>query len=791
MSNESKTMELVRNKFKELGYKNIMEQTSENPKIQNLLKNASKSGKGVGRPDFIIETEKLLIIVECKANTKFQISSDYILNPNTKDYAVDGALWYASHLKEKFDVIAIGASGETIEELEINNYFFTKHNKSFDVITDEYNKPINRILSESDYLSNISRNPIIEKKRLEDLMKYSRELHSYIHSKTGIEDKHKPLLVSAIMLALQNPDFVYAYKKKTPKRIATFMLNSIKEFLEDSKIPEDKRIKMLSQFQFIKEETTLNNKVLDDVKTPLQEIIKDFHDEVMPFLNDYKNYDALGHFYGEFLKYSDSDASSLGIVLTPKHITELFTELVDITTETKVLDTCTGTGGFLIAAMDKMFKLSNGNEEIKEKIRKDNLIGIELQNKMFTLAATNMIFRGDGKSNLYQGSCFDKDIQESVKEKNPDCALINPPYSQKGNLSEVHFIYETLNMLKKGGKLVAIVPMSVAIKGHPLKKKLLEEHRLDAVMTMPETLFQGYANVSTCIMVLTAKVPHKDDKYFETWFGYWKDDGFVKTRNNGRQDINKVWYGLNGQEGRKDSWLRMFKNKDVIKGISVRKTVDEKDEWCAEAYMETDFSNLKEVDFITEMKSFSAFKLLADLSSNVSNDEVSKNDVENLSIEEWKDYKWDDLFFIENPKNEKIDSDEITPYIGASKYNNGITDYLEICAEYRGNKITVGSNGQSGVCQTFYQPINFSANTTVKVLDLKNGNLNPYIAMFLIPIIKKEKFKYSFGRSFSVSKMKDSKIKLPSKFNDSINEYEPDWEYMEKYIKTSPYSSSL
>lgn len=106
----------------------------------------------------------------------------------------------------------------------------------------------------------------------------------------------------------------------------------------------------------------------------------------------------LGRFYGEFISYSGGDGQTLGVVLTPKHITELFTDLAEIKPTDKVLDPCCGTGGFLIAAMHRM--LIQAKEEDKENIRRNNLYGIELRDDMFSIATTNMILRGDGKSNL-------------------------------------------------------------------------------------------------------------------------------------------------------------------------------------------------------------------------------------------------------------------------------------------------------------------------------------------------------------------------------------------------------
>jgi type I restriction enzyme M protein len=133
-----------------------------------------------------------------------------------------------------------------------------------------------------------------------------------------------------------------------------------------------------------------------------------------------------------------------------------------------------------------------------------------------------------------------------------------------------------------------------------LKKELLKYHTLEAVFSMPDELFIN-SNVSTvtCIIVLKAHQPHPIN--YETYFGYCKDDGFIKRKPMGRGDYLNKWNGI------KTQWLNGFRNKKVISGYSVRKYVNPEDEWCAEAYMETDYSVITEKDFIKSIKDFVIF----------------------------------------------------------------------------------------------------------------------------------------------------------------------------------------
>ena len=87
-------------------------------------------------------------------------------------------------------------------------------------------------------------------------------------------------------------------------------------------------------------------------------------------------------------------------------------------------------------------------------------------------------------------------------------------------------------------------------------------------------------------MVFTAYRPHPKGK--KTWFGYWRDDGFIKTKHRGRIDLNDTWEDI------KNKWLNAFRNREVIDGFSVMYEVQAHHEWCAEAYLETDYTAITE-----------------------------------------------------------------------------------------------------------------------------------------------------------------------------------------------------
>jgi type I restriction enzyme M protein len=575
----------------------VIEQSCDNPKIDKLLKNASKKGVGRGYPEFILQSDRysdLIIVIECKADVKKHESKT---KDKYSDYAVDGVLLYASFLSKEYDVIAIAVSGESKSELRISQFLNLKGEKnSFPFLKTS-------ILSFDDYFNAYINDERKFKQDYEKLLAYTKELNDTLHIKK-IKESQRSLLISGILIALQDRAFQDGYFKYTKaKDLAGAILFSIKTQLKNSNIPEDKIHRLELAYSFI---TT--NMTLTTDKDFFENLISEIDLKVNSFMRTYKYFDTLGQFYIEFLRYANND-KGLGIVLTPPHITELFTELAELNVDSVILDNCSGTCGFLISGMKKLISLANGKEKAIEKIKSKQIVGVEYQDDIYTLAVSNMIIHNDGKSNIILGDCFNKVTIKLIKDKfKPTIGFLNPPYAiKKDDIEEFAFIWNNLEMLQKQGKCIAIIPMSCALSqsGDMLswKKKILEHHTLEAVMSMPDDLFHNSkVGVVTCVMVFTAHIPHPKGKM--TWFGYWKNDNFVKVKNKGRIDSKWKW------EDTKTNWINSFRNKEIIAGHSVMKEVTSNDEWCAEAYMETDYSTLQETDFLHVIKQYVAFQFL-------------------------------------------------------------------------------------------------------------------------------------------------------------------------------------
>ncbi|CAH1231317.1 N-6 DNA methylase [Vibrio harveyi] len=622
MANERITENYVREKLRENGYYEadngvvIEEQKSQIKRVQTLLKSASKAktGKG-GYPEFIITWESdpnFLIVVECKADTKYHESPDL---DKPKDYAVDGVLHYARYLSKDFTVLALAVSGTSEDYTKVSNYLIPCGSKDHKILTNEDGIEVKDILSFEDYYRLASFDPLVERKRHSDLLAFARDLHELIWTAAKISEEDKPLLVSGTLIALMNQPFLNSFQYYSPEDMPRKWLEAIKDELDKADIPKAKKDTMLQPYAAVAGQPNLGKpdaKIAKKYpKGVLYEVIKEINDNVWPFISVYHNFDVVGHFYGEFLKYTAGDKKALGIVLTPRHVTELFCDIANITKKDTVIDICAGTGGFLISAMHRMLKTAMTEEE-RLDIKKNRLIGIENSPKMFALAASNMILRGDGKANLHQSSCFEPTLKKAIINpdsalgvKRPNIGLLNPPYAQSksdAELHELYFVKEMLDLLEKGGLGVAIIPVSCVISPNKAKQEILEKHTLKAVMSMPSELFYPVGTI-TCIVVFEAHKPHSETNK-KTWFGYWRDDGYVKTKHMGRIDYNHQWQDI------KDEWLEAYRNNEVHKGKSVTAYVDANDEWVAEAYLETDYSTLTKQDFEEVVKNYALFKLM-------------------------------------------------------------------------------------------------------------------------------------------------------------------------------------
>ena len=570
-------------------------QGSSIKELDNALKTASKSKTGnVGMPEFVGVIKDFLIVIEDKKDVALHQKyneQNLICQEigNVKNYAVNGALHYGIHLSQTTSykkIIATGVSGDE-KRHHITPIFINERGEYKELNDLETFISFNPQNIDEYYIKEILKEQTPQEKTTAEILKDAKELHEDLRNYGSIQDKDKPLLVSGILLALREMEYKnFSIDDLIGDDITTDgdkIYKAIQDHLKRVRVsPEVKKDKLLNQFAVIKDTKIINeiNQTLN--KTPLKHYTEFLYKHIYQNIKYTQSAeDYLGRFYGEFMSYSGGDGQTLGIVLTPKHITEIFCELVNLSPDDYILDPCCGTAGFLIASMHYMLQKAK-NKKQADSIRQNQLHGIELQPYMFTIATTNMILRGDGKSNLDQED-FLKQNPAQLQLKGCNIGMMNPPYSQGSkqnpNLYEIAFTEHLLNSVTADGKVVVIVPQSSMTgktkEEQAIKANILKHHTLEGVITLNKNTFYG-VGTNPCIAVFTAGVPHDKEKMVK--FINFEDDGFEVQKHKGLIETESA-------KDKKEHLLNVW--RDEIKAptkFCVETTIEEDDEWLHSFY---------------------------------------------------------------------------------------------------------------------------------------------------------------------------------------------------------------
>lgn len=948
--------------FKEDSYKG-----TSHDWLTDVFKKASKKQtmRSKGTPDFVVTLDEsdIIVVIECKGSVDdhslFDNNEEYVEHgyggaDETEKYAINGALWYASFLKADYDVVSVGVSGQTISEAKVTSFVWPKGEdiSSIAMLEDGYLE--DSLVSIKQYQKDIDtvlgRRAETEEAVRKQLRRYTLDCANFLRQ-NGIEDNSKAGFVSAIILGLTNQESTLfkntknaiEHKNSTKakkmlsddigKKAVVQLKNSlygegdnpydasyVKGIWDIDKIPQGKRVSLKKFYDALlaKDELTQapkgKGKYFQDGDTVLSCCIYSLYENVITVLDKYTGIDVMGEFYTTFLRFTKGNAKEKGIVLTPKHVTDLFCDIAEyyydkkFDEKTKIIDVCCGTGAFLISSLSRIKRniqsetISDDKKISKyEKAQKNSLIGVERDSSMYALAYANMRFHGDGKSNLFNCSSLlidsfapaddtgytyvDNDrvpLSEALKSFGDiDIGMINPPYSldkkegsstqeyeivkninelkdknkklenkikdykkkdknkfsseikdaekqisknekeiakleddfsksglrevaiQKGQ-SELDFVASMLHYLKKGGIGIAIVPMSCAgSSGRELRAEILKYHTLLACMTMPAQLFfDSHIGQATCIMVFKAHVPHNNNK--ASFFGRWQEDGFRVIPHNGRKDSGQ-WQTI------KNEWINQIDGTaDKDDTVWLRHKINSQGEALPEAYVKTDFSQIDDELFKGVVRKYSLYKYMEENSAlEVKDSEklnwlldnyndfekkysgIKKKSSIKLSDRKWERFKLNKIIKnIDNGKSYNAsdltvsDSDEYILYITRTDNNNGVS----MCVadeEYPGREkkdaITIGDT----TATIFFQNKDFV--TGPHMIVARADWFNVFTAHFLIAVLNLEKYRYPvFGRAFLKDLVKETEIELPVNKDGKV-----DYEFMEEYIKSLPYTKNL
>lgn len=790
-------------------------QGSEIKEIDEALKTASKRGtRKIGKPEYVGVVRDFVIVIEDKAKLENHIKETENGGISTEisditDYAVNGALFYAKHIIKNTNftkAFAIGVSGD--EKRHRISPLYVEDTEPYTRIEDIESFVNFNEKNIQDYYEKEILHENISEKKLREILRDAADLHEELRIYGSLGTREKPIVVSGILLALdevENGTFsISSLVGDKTKTDGEKIYDAIKAKFERNPIkPERKRDKVLSQFNIIKDSEILNTVNNTLAKTPLKRYAEFLNEKIYKAIKyTTSSEDFLGRFYSEFMSYGGGDGQDLGIILTPKHITDLFCELANLKKDDVVLDPCCGTAGFLVAAMHYMLNLAE-SEADKIHIRQQQLHGIELEEYMFTIAVTNMILRGDGKSNI-ENQDFLSYKAGDLQRKGSTVGMINPPYSmakkkKNAELYEINFIKHMLDSLTQGARAIAIIPQSSMTgktnEEQQIKAEILKHHTLEGTIMLQKDTFYG-VGVIPCIAVFTAGIPHSANH--ECKFINFEDDGFKVAPHVGleetasakdkKQHLLDVWFGriesttkfcVKTTVTAEDEWLHSFYyfNDEIPTDKDFEKTVGD--------YLTFEFS------MIMQGRKY-LFEQNCDSESN-----VKKNFKYILNRSEWREFNFIDVFKIKGGfynKKPPYENNGTIPFIGAVDKNNGITEFYSLenienhsktgwglnepteRKIFDENCICVTNNGSVGFA--YYQTHKFTCSHDVNPLYLKKRLLTPYIAKFFIGAIEKQRVCFRYVRKWRPCRMVKSKILLPITSQGEI-----DYDFMEAYIE--------
>ena len=281
--------------------------------------------------------------------------------------------------------------------------------------------------------------------------------------------------------------------------------------------------------------------------------VVDSLDDIFALMEQVKDVDIRGDVY-EYLLSKIAQSGLNGQFRTPRHIIRMMVELMKPSAEDVICDPACGTSGFLVTAGEYL-KEKHKEEIFYDKVKKDHYMnhmfhGYDMDRTMLRIGAMNMMTHGVENPFI--------EYRDSLSEQNPDAdkyslILANPPF--KGSLdaeavsadllkvcktkkTELLFLALFVRMMKVGGRCACIVPDGVLFgssKAHKdIRKELLENQRLEAVISMPPGVFKPYAGVSTGILIFT-KTNHGGTD--QVWFYDMQADGF--SLDDKRSPINE------------------------------------------------------------------------------------------------------------------------------------------------------------------------------------------------------------------------------------------------------------
>jgi type I restriction enzyme M protein len=630
-------------------------------------------GLGLDRPDFLFSLAGLpCVVIEAKN------SADKV------DAAISEAITYAETInaKSKYKIqIAVGAAGEESQGFAVEIRFLKGRawlplkSKGYEITTIPSRREVETALLANDATTEVDVPSVTE--FIDSAIELSKILRL-----AKVETPLRPKVIGALTLAMYQGDIDIS-----ENHALASINNLLNQAIEESVDLDVDKKKRLS------ETLKLYGSDYDRLSAHIAKIVHLLRGlNVRAVLQT--DTDFLGLFYEAFLRYG-YDNNALGIVFTPRHITRFCADLIEAKSTDKVVDMACGTGGFLVAAFDRMMAGAHGPKAI-QKVKRA-LFGFDTNPTIWALATLNMFFRGDGKSHIENISCFDTTAKSIVVDSCTK-AFLNPPFSQDGE-PERDFINASMVALEPEGLLAVVVKAGIFADEDNAnwRHEFTRNHSVLGMISLPDDLFYPTA-APTSILVAKAHVPqNKNDRVFMARI--W-NDGFeklkgrrVEIQGSQLQETSDAFSSfLTGAKVRAEN-LITISAKNILNG----------NEWSPQQWLPQpieDEERLKKYEDDVRFSIYKAVTSMPELAEVVSDNFMGEwGALPNYEIGKTAPVSF--FFEVENGKSsgEKNYPEGVTPYISSGDQTNSIVRLVDGDASeiFEHGGITITAFGQAYV----------------------------------------------------------------------------------------------
>ena len=749
-----------------------------------LAKYPSKSGgSGKNYPDIklFLTTEtrrKIPVMIEVKGtkgrleklkngaveNTTSKGEPHY---KNINDYALNGAVHYANaildHTHSYDEVIALGINGyEDASELKTQYAFYYLNRKNLSVpkkigdfsdLSCFSKEHLESFITKLDSLSLDEKERENAIENLEsDIESKLNALNQFLHDELlNINPNTRVALLVGMIMAAQGVKGKIAPLKVEELKCeqgansndGQIFLNKIKDFLCEKNLPQEKVAMVINDLEsaFIHSKLHTPSSYAKDLlhtsdESPLKKTYQIVLDNILPLVKKLQTADIAGRLFNSITKWLEvPDNEKNDVVLTPRYVVDMMVSLAGVNKDSFVWDYATGSGAFLISAMNAMIKDAQNLQSPKEieskiaHIKAYQLLGIEKRSDIYLLGILNMILLDDGSANLLHKDSL-KDFNGSYEQGDKkgqdfpaDVFLLNPPYSASGK--GFIFVERALRKMSKGRACVIIQENAGSGNGLPYTADILKHSTLLASIKMPSDLFAGKSSVQTAIYVFEVGKAHNVKQMVK--FIDFSSDGYtraarkkakastnLKDTDNAKaryeELINVVLYGSGYLHYYKDFYIEDTINLEgrdwtysQHKKIDTTPTLADFKK-CVSEYLAWEVSNVLKNSTQAGLEGNALSPRLRELEA-----QFKQNGGE------WKSFRIGELFDHLKPIKHTYNKGNLPtepteecdlPAITCTSANQGIACYMpRNGAEILKNVISVAANGDA---PAFYQPHDFA-----------------------------------------------------------------------------------